>query len=331
MLLPLRREGGRWIATGPLPNDVRIKETPDGQIFTNAAGESQPECFGRYWEAVGPDNDDCSVCELEPVCKYAVVHVYLPTVLGELETQIDEATVETLAPELDLNHEAVRALLADYQAAHQPESAASKAKRPKRAPRQRVAASVGVDAKGAPTENPTLAPAAQLVTVGASQNLIARFSARIAEVWDAERRVWLRPWESKWRRDQERKANEWIARLVQGMILRRSYAGRWWEVEVCRWAYRFHRIKFPTLQAATEALLQEASRFRRMRVVRLSSPEQVAQWWCLPRLLIPQVAVPHEVKAAVELEVSRLRNVFWPGGLQLIPQQDAYGSHRKRA
>ena len=329
MQVPLKREGGRWIVTGPLPNGVQIKDTSAGQVFASEAGELQPECFGRYWEAIGPESDDCRVCDLEPVCRFAVVHVFLPTVLGDLADCIDEATVATLAPELKINHEAMRALLADYQAAHEPETAASKTKRPKRAPRRRVVAETHADSEGAVTENPTLAPAAQLVAVGASPGLIASVSARIAEAWDAERRLWLRPWEAKWRRDQERKADEWIARLVQGMILRRSFAGWWWEVEVCRWGYRFHRIKYPTLQAATVALLSKAPHRHRMRTIDVSSPAKVSRWWCLPKLLLPQASNRSVLQSVVDHEVKRLRSVFWPEGLTFMPQRQPYGSQRR--
>lgn len=323
MQVPLRREGNRWIATGPLPNEVAIKDTPEGQVFVSDQGEPQPECFGQCWAAVGPDSDACRQCDMEPMCRLEMAQVHLPALIDGLALKTEELTVEALAPEVGVNDEAVRVLLEDYRAGlelepepePEPENAATKTKRPKRAPRRRVVAEASeAEAEGAPTENPTLAPAAQLVAVGASPSLTAKLSAKIATAWDAERRVWLRPWEAKIRRDKERKASPWIARLLPGMELRRKHAGRWWSLRVCRLGYQFQGIKYPTLQAATEALLLGVRHRRLTRVPDVSSPGKVAQWWCLPKLLLPIPRDRDKITHAAALEIERLRNVFSQDG-----------------
>lgn len=308
MSIPLHREGGRWIATGPLPNNATLRDRSDGQVFVSESGQPQPECFGKSWEAVGPDAEECAPCDLEPICRHVMVRVYLPTVLEELGPTVEAQTVEALAPELALNHEAVAALLEDYRATQEPITAATKAKRPKRPPRRRVLSETG--AQGAPTENPTVAPGAQLVVAGVSQSLMARARAKIAGAWDAERRLWIRPWEAKLQRDREREASPWIGRLVPGMILRRSHAGRWWTLEVCKFGYQFQGIKYPTLRAATVELLAQVRHPRHTPGWEMLTPSQAARWWCLPRLLLPLPADRKQIRRVVDLEVKRLRSAF---------------------
>lgn len=310
MSIPLKREGGRWIATGPLPNNVTLRERSDGQVFVSESGQLQPDCFGLCWEAVGPgpDSEECKPCDMEPLCRHAMVQVHLPTVLEQVGPALEAQTAEALAPELGVNHEAVNALLEDYRATHEPTTAASKTKRPKRPPRRRVLSETG--AEGAPTENPMLAPGAQLVVAGASRSLMAKACAKIAEAWDAERRLWVRPWEAKLQRDREREASPWIARLVPGMILRRSFAGTWWTLTVCKYGYQFQGIKYPTLRAATTVLLKRAGHPRQQSGWDMVTPNEAARWWCLPRLLLPLPADRQQIKRMVDREVERLRNVF---------------------
>lgn len=309
--VPVRIVGGRWEATGPLPDGIKIQDTPDGgQIFVDGNGEPQPDCFGAFWEAVGPDSDDCLSCDMQAICRMAVVHFRLPEVLQQAGNGIERGVVDAIAPELGISVEAVRVLMEDYQAA-QAQSASAKTKRPKRAPPGKRKTTE----KGAPPENPSLASSVLLVADGANQSMVRGVCARVAEVWDMERRIWLRPWESKIKRDREREGNEWIARLVPGMVLRRHYAGQWWTLKIVRFGYQMEGIKYPTLREATAALIFQVAP-RRPHPVRVLSPQGLVRWWKLPQLLCLKVEGHPLIEEQAAQEIERLHSSFWPSILR---------------
>lgn len=310
--LPYQITGGRWHVTGPLPNDCQLIETDQGQIFTDAVGTPQPDCFGVYWEAVGPDTDtqNCRDCDLEPLCRTATVHFHIPKVLAAAGGQVTDRTVEAIAPELELNHEAVAVLLKEFQRTTAPQQGVQP-KRPKRRPpgsaERHVPPPGGTE--GGPPENPMLAPSAQIVTDGATQTAIKALYAQLARVWDSRRMIWIRPWEARIAWKRERQQNRWIDQLLPGMILRRSYAGKWWTVKV-RWqAYQFQGRLYPTLGAVTQAIFSQVPLRHRMRRKEMEAPSLVVRFWCLEKLLTVS-ADRKKVPEAAERQVRWLLHRF---------------------
>jgi hypothetical protein len=152
-----------------------------------------------------------------------------------------------------------------------------------------------------------LAPSVQIVMDGAGQLAAKALYAQLAKVWDVHRRIWIRPWESRIQWMRERRASSWINQLIPGMILRRSYAGKWWTVKVHRHAYQFQGCMYPTLVAVTSDLFAQVPARHRTRQREMAYPSVVSRFWCLPKLLsvdrgqVPQVA---------EQEVRRLLSRF---------------------
>lgn len=306
---PYQISGGRWLVTGTLPNDCKLIEREGEQVFTDAVGNPQPECFGVFWEAIGPeaDTENCRDCDLEPMCRLATVNFRVPQVLRE----IGEATVEALAPQMELNHEATAALLGDHCQLTVPHGV--QPKRPKRAPPPAGEGQIGPlpDVTGGPPANPMFAPSAQIVLDGATQTAAKKISAQLARVWDVHRRIWIRPWEAHLQWKRERVANEWIRQLLPGMILRRSYAGKWWTVQVHKHAYQFQGCLYPTLTAITVEICQKVPARQRMRWQTTQYPSHVARFWCLPKLLLENVERQKAAMAAKEIS-QRFRSRFWP-------------------
>lgn len=309
--LPYQITGGRWLVTGPLPNDCQLIERNGQQIFTDAVGNPQPECFGVFWEAVGPETDteNCRDCDLEPLCRMATVHFRIPAALKGLGGPLGEHTAAALAPKLELNCEAVLALVGDWRALNEPAQGVQP-KRPKRVPPAAGGEKAGPpEPGGGPPENPMCAPSAQIVAGGATQPATKILYARLAKVWDAHRRIWIRPWEARSQWQQERQANEWIRRLLPGMILRRSFAGQWWTVQVHSHAYQFQGRRYPTLTAITgEVFSQVPVRHRTQQQRTIHCPSHVARFWCLPKLLEVD---RRKVAGVAETMLERLHNRFW--------------------
>lgn len=305
---PYAIRGGRWVVTGPLPNNCELQETEGAQVFVDATGEPQPECFGVWWEALGPPEDtvNCRDCDMEPMCRLAVVHFRLPQIVKS--AAVEAQTVEAMAPELELNHDAVAALLEDYQRVHAPPSASANVKRPKRQPIQRPEPPPG-DEEGGPPRNPTRAPSARLVVGGATQSVAKRIYAQLAKVWDAERRIWIRPWEARLQWKREREGDPWLRRLEPGMILHRSRAGRWHTVRVCPHSYQYRGRKYPTMAMVTAEVFRVSPGRRQFRAKVPRSPRSLARFWCLPELF--RTPPNQLVEAGAEREVKRLHSKFY--------------------
>lgn len=303
--------GGRWVVTGPLPNNCELTESEGAQIFVDATGEPQPDCFGVWWEAVGPAEETahCVDCDMAPMCRVATVHFRLPQVLQQSAT-VGALTIEAIAPELELNHTAVAALLEDYQRMNAPRSAAENVKRPKRAPPRRNGGPP-VESNGGPPRNPTRAPSAMLVADGAMPTVAKRIYARLAKVWDAERRIWIRPWEARLQCLRERQGSPWLQRLEPGMILHRSRQGRWHTVRVCRHSYQYRGRRYPTLAMVTAEVFRICPGPRRSRGKVPRSPQSLAVFWCLAELFR---SPPNElVVRGAEREATRLLRKFYGG------------------
>ncbi len=283
-------------------------------MFVDTDGDTEPECFGEYWEAVGPDDEtwDCRGCDYQDICRTAVVQQKMRKLIPTL----DSPTVQEVSEHLEINPEATEILMQDYRALY--ETTRTKAKRPKRSPKKKQPESAAQAPEsppetGGPPENPMRASSAQPAADGAP-SISARIYARIVGVWDVEHRLWLRPWEAQRARMVERSQSKWIRRLYPGMVLRRRFQGKMWTVRVCRYGYQLQGIKYPTLRAATQALQALVAARRLIPAQSLSTPQEVAKWWRLPVLLTPVRDYQKRASQASTAEVSWLLKRYYDVG-----------------
>jgi len=257
-------ENGTWVIEGNLPLGITTGQTDSGLVFYSAEGESQPECFGMWWEKYGPPEEtaECRSCVFTDLCLEKMAKARLP----EARARVNKLnpSLEELSKALDVNDQAVLAIVA-----HARGDLPATPPKKKRAPvtdetvtavalGEEPATSDGGE-RGKPRD-PSHAPSAKSAVDGARRKKAP--SARRAKQPDVPRKkTWTWGTHTFTKRFlRERRQNNLIGAIPIGTVLETKYKKTPYQCTCLNNGWQYQGERFPTLQAVTEAIVGKVER-----------------------------------------------------------------------
>jgi len=224
--------------------------------------EEEPACCGLHWDPIYEDS--CKGCSHQDPCKVRFVRDRVPELLeecgGEHDVCADEASVSDSAWEICVLAHMALVGASEEAPEEKPEEASSakKKKPPKRAlPEKQLEMGAKPEEVGAPRPTPAGSAGTAAGPAKGRRKKPKKAKKRNGAPLAQEQAGELRHRTHARRHKQERERNPLIGQLVPGMVLKRKYKGKLWEMEILEEGYllRDNNRIYPTLYMAVKAIV----------------------------------------------------------------------------